>query len=155
MFLIDTDVLSALRRGDRRPGPARWLTAQRTSGLFLSVVTIGEVERGIERQRRGDPAFADELSGWLDRVLAWYGDRILPVDLPTAQRWGRLSATLGYQSANLLIAATALEHGLTVVTRNARHFEPAAVAVFNPFSDERAPDSGGPGRPSRGSRQGP
>lgn len=145
MFLIDTDVLSALRRGDRHPGPARWLTAQRTSGLFLSVVTIGEVERGIERQRRADPAFADELSGWLDRVLAWYGDRILPVDLPTAQRWGRLSAALGYQSADLLIAATALEHGLTVVTRNVRHFEPASVAVFNPFGDEPAPDSGGAG----------
>ena len=64
---------------------------------------------------------------------------------PTAQRWGRLSAALGYQSADLLIAATALEHGLTVVTRNVRHFEPAAVAVFNPFGDEPATDSGGAG----------
>ena len=136
MFLIDTDVLSALRRGERHSGASRWLAAQRTSDLHLSVVTIGEIERGIEQQQRRDAAFAGELAGWLDRVLAWYGDRILPVDLPTAQRWGRLSAILGYESADLLIAATALEHGLTVVTRNLRHFEPTAVPVFNPFAEE-------------------
>ena len=70
---------------------------------------------------------------WLDRVLAWYGDRILPVDTTTARRWGQLSATLGYESADLLIAATALEHGLTVVTRNVRHFEPTGVPTLNPF----------------------
>ena len=134
MFLIDTDVLSVLRRGERHPAAARWLEAQRTSDLYLSVVTIGEVERGIEQQQRRNPAFADELAGWLDRVLAWYGDRVLPVDLATAQRWGRLSAALGHESADLLIAATALEHGLAVVTRNVKHFEPAAVSVFNPFA---------------------
>ena len=141
MFLIDTDVLSALRRGERHPAAARWLEAQRTSDLYLSVVTIGEIERGIEQQQRRDPGFASELAGWLDRVLAWYGDRILPVDLATAQRWGRLSATLGYESADLLIAATALEHGLTVVTRNVKDFEPAAAPVFNPFAEERATDA--------------
>ena len=140
MYLIDTAVLSALRRGERHPGAARWLQAQRTSDLHLSVVTIGEVERGIEQQQRRDPAFASELAGWLERVLAWYGDRVLPVDLATAQRWGRLSATLGYESVDLLIAATALEHGLTVVTHNVQHFEPAAVPVLNPFADEGAAD---------------
>ncbi len=138
MFLIDTDVLSALRGGERHPAAARWLAAQRTSDLYLSVVTIGEIERGIEQQQRQDPAFSNQLAGWLDRVLAWYGDRVLPVDLGTARRWGQLSATLGSDSADLLIAATALEHGLTVVTRNVRHFEPAAAPVFNPFADEGA-----------------
>ena len=141
MYLIDTDVLSALRRGERHPAAARWLADQRTSDLYLSVVTIGEIERGIEQQQRRDPGFANELAGWLDRVLAWYGDRVLPVDLGTAQRWGRLSATLGYESADLLIAATALEHGLTVVTRNVRHFEPTAVPVFNPFLEGGEPDA--------------
>lgn len=141
MFLIDTDMLSALRRGERYPGASRWLAAQRTSDLYLSVVTIGEIERGIEQQQRRDPSFAGELSGWLDRVLAWYGDRVLPVDLATAQRWGRLSATLGYESAELLIAATALEHGLTVVTPNERRFEPTAAPVFNPFAEEGKPDA--------------
>jgi predicted nucleic acid-binding protein len=72
----------------------------------------------------------------LDRVLGWYGDRILPVDVALARRWGQLSATLGHDGADLLIAATALEHGLTVVTRNMRHFEPTGVAVLNPAERE-------------------
>ena len=133
MFLIDTDVLSALRRRDRHPELVRWLQAQRTADLYLSAVTIGEIERGIARQKRRDPSFARELSLWLDRVLAWYGDRILDVDVPTVRRWGRLSGDLGHERADLVIAATALEHGLTVVTRNLKHFEPTGVPVFNPF----------------------
>lgn len=133
MFLIDTDVLSALRRGERHPQVARWLRARRSSDLYVSVVTIGEIERGIERELTRNPEFARALSDWLDRVLAWYGDRILQVDLPTAQRWGRLTAALGHEGADLLIAATALEHGLTVVTRNVRHFQPTGVSLFNPF----------------------
>lgn len=133
MFLIDTDVLSALRRRDRHPEVVRWLQAQRTADLYLSAVTVGEIERGIARQQRRAPSFARELSLWLDRVLAWYGDRILDVDVPTARRWGRLSGDLGHDRADLIIAATALEHGLTVVTRNVRHFEPTGVPVFNPY----------------------
>ena len=69
----------------------------------------------------------------LDRVLGWYGERILPVDMATARRWGQLSAALGHDSADLLIAATALERGLTVVTRNVRHFEPTGVDVMMAF----------------------
>ena len=133
MFLIDTDVLSALRRRERHPEAVRWLEAQRTADLYLSAVTIGEIERGIVQQQRRDPSFARELSIWLDRVLAWYGDRVLDVDVPTARRWGRLSGDLGHQRADLIIAATALEHGLTVVTRNIKHFEPTGVPLFNPF----------------------
>ena len=133
MFLIDTDVLSALRRRERHPEAVRWLEAQRTADLYLSAVTIGEVEHGISQQQRRDPSFARELSIWLDRVLAWYGDRILDVDVPTARRWGRLSGDLGHERADLIIAATALEHGLTLVTRNVKHFEPTGVPVFNPF----------------------
>ena len=100
--------------------------------LHLSVVTVGEIERGITQQQRNNPPFAQDLAHWLDRVLGWYGDRILPVDSATARRWGRLSAIHGHDSADLLIAATALEHGLTVVTRNVRHFEPTGVPVVDP-----------------------
>ena len=134
MFLLDTDVLSALRRRERSPDAVRWMASRRTADLFLSVVTVGEIERGITQQQRRDPPVAQELALWLDRVLAWYGDRILPVDTATARRWGQLSATLGHDGADLLIAATALEHGLTVVTRNVRHFEPTGVSALNPFA---------------------
>ena len=133
MFLLDTDVLSALRRRERNLDMARWVGTQRTTDLYLSVATVGEIERSIMRQQRRAPGFVRGLALWLDRLLAWYGERILPVDVATARRWGRLSATLGYDSPDLLIAATALEHGLTVVTRNVRHFEPTGVAVVGTF----------------------
>ena len=132
-FLLDTDVISALRRSERNPGVVRWVESQRTADLHLSVVTVGEIEKGITQERRHNPAFARELAVWLDRVLAWYNDRILLVDTATARRWGQLSAKLGNDSADLLIAATALEHGLTVVTGNVPHFEPTGVPTLNPF----------------------
>lgn len=134
-FLLDTDVLSALRRRDRHQSVVEWLEDQRTADLHLSVVTIGEVERGISRQRNRNPAFAGDLADWLDKVLTWYGDRVLVIDTGIARRWGQLAERLGHANADLLIAATALEHGLTVVTRNTRHFEPTGVEFINPFAD--------------------
>lgn len=132
MYLIDTDVLSALRRRRRSPEIVRWISAQRMSNLYLSVVSVGEIERGITRQRNRNPVFATALAAWLDRVIGLYGERILRVDMSTARRWGQLSAALHQDSADLLIAATALEHGLTVVTRNVRHFRPTGVPVIDP-----------------------
>ena len=137
MFLIDTDVLSALRRRDRSPAIVQWLSDQRTTDLYLSVVSVGEIERGIVRQQRRDLTFAKVLAAWLDSVVALYGERILPVNLSTARRWGRLSGVLGHEGADLLIAATALEHGLTVVTRNVRHFETTGVPVLDPSDPRR------------------
>lgn len=136
MFLIDTDVLSALRRRKRNPNVVRWMEAQRTSDLYISVVTVGEIERGVARQQSRDRTFALTLAAWLDGVLSLYGDRVLGVDVSTARRWGQLSGSLGHESADLLIAATALEHGLTLVTRNVRRFEPTGVPVLNPFTVE-------------------
>ena len=136
MYLLDTNVVSALRRPERHPTPALWLKDQRASDVYLSVVTFGEIERGIVRQTTRDPDFARDLGRWFERTLAWFEDRILPVDVATSRRWGRLSASIGNQDIDLLIAATALEHGLTVVTRNVRHFEPTGVRVLNPFGDD-------------------
>jgi predicted nucleic acid-binding protein len=133
MFLIDTVMLSELRKRTRGPMVVNWFERQRTTDLFLSVISIGEIERGIARQRTNDPGFAGALAEWLDRVLTLYGERILPFDLRTARRWGTLSAALGNDSADLMIAATALEHGLTVVTRNVSDFGPSGVAVLDPF----------------------
>ena len=134
MFLIDTDVLSALAKRRRNLNVERWIGRQRSSDLFLSAIVIGEIERGIALQRGKDPHFAEMLAGWLDQILTVYGDRVLPFDLASARRWGRLSAAIGHDGADLQIAATALEHGLTVVTRNVSDFEPTGVSVLDPFS---------------------
>ena len=134
MYLVDTVVLSELRKPQRDRGVVAWFERQRTADLFISVISIGEIERGIARQHTTDPGFAVALAAWLDRVLALYSERILPFDLKPARRWGHLSATIGNDSTDLMIAGTALEHGLTVVTRNVSDFEPTGVPVLNPFN---------------------
>jgi toxin FitB len=135
MYLIDTMVLSEMRKRRRHPGVVRWLRGRTGDALFLSAVTVGEIERGIERRRLDNPVFAEALGSWLDRTINLYADRILPVTTAIARRWGRLSARIGHGGADLLIAATALEHELTVVTRDIRHFAPTGAAVENPFKD--------------------
>jgi toxin FitB len=139
MFLIDTMVLSELRLRRRDPGVVAWISKQRPEDCFLSVVSIGEIERGIARKRSSDARFALQLAGWLDLLLRLYADRLLPVDVGVARRWGQLSAEIGHTGADLLIAATALERGLTVVTRNLRHFAPTRVPTLNPWTDEVRP----------------
>jgi predicted nucleic acid-binding protein len=134
MFLLDTVIISELRKRQADKGVLGWVSVQQESQLFLSVVTLGEIERGIEKRRKADPVFADELAAWLESLVHLYADRILPVTPRVARRWGRLSAQIGHESADLLIAATALTYGLTVVTRNTAHFEPTGVGLINPFS---------------------
>lgn len=134
MYLIDTVAFSEPYKRRRHPGFVAWLGDKPDELLFLSAVTVGEIERGVERQRRRDPTFADALLAWLDRSLDIYADRLLPVTTAIARRWGRLSARIGNDNADPLIAATALEHGLIVVTRNFRHFAPTGVPVENPFA---------------------
>lgn len=134
MFLVDTDVLSALAKRRRDANVVAWIGRQRPGDLFLSVISIGEIERCVALQRAKEQDFASMLANWLDDLLNIYGDRVLPFDLASARRWGRLSAALARKDADLQIAATALEHGLTVVTRNVAHFEPTGVAVLDPFA---------------------
>lgn len=133
MFLVDTDVLSALAKNRQNVQMTAWVASQRSANLFISVISIGEIECEIELQRRNNPEFAAALARWLDQILSVYRDRVLPFDLVAARRWGQLSAMLGNIGADLQIAATALEYGLTVVTQNVSHFEPIGVAVLDPF----------------------
>jgi toxin FitB len=135
MFLLDTVVLSELRKPPRRRNSnlVHWVERISSQDLFISVVTIGEIERGIERQRQLEEPFAESLAAWLDTVLRTYGGRVLPVDIAVARRWGRLYQRIGKKGLDLAVAATALEHGLTVATRNISDFEPTGVAVLNPF----------------------
>lgn len=138
MFLLDTVVLSELRKPPRQRNRhlVHWIEGVSSQDLFVSVVTIGEIERGIERQRQLDPPFAESIAGWLDTVLRTYEGRILLVDIAVARRWGRLSQQIGNKGLDLAVAATALEHGLTVATRNVSDFEPTGVPTFNPFSPQ-------------------
>lgn len=135
MILLDTVILSELRKRQPAPAVVHWLRKFRDDDLFLSVVSIGEIERGIELKRKSDPAFAGSLSRWLEDLLRLYGDRALPVTPSIARRWGTLSAQLGNGGSDLLIAATALTHGLRVATRNVRHFAPTGVEIINPFDE--------------------
>jgi hypothetical protein len=134
MFLLDTVIISELRKKRPDAGVLRWISGQQDNQLFLSVVTLGEIERGIEKQRGAAPEFAEELATWIEYLASLYADRILPITPTIARHWGRLSARLGNEGADLLIAATGLAHSLTVVTRNTGHFEPTGVNVINPFN---------------------
>src|SRR3974390_2796135 len=133
MFLLDTDVLSELRRRRRDRNVVAWIGDVTAADLFLSAVTIGEIELGIARQQVLNPGFAQELTE-CDVTLRAYGERILPLAVGIVRRWGRLAAQLGNKQLDLAIAATALEHGLTVVTRNVSDFEPTGVPILNPFN---------------------
>lgn len=133
MFLLDTVVLSELRKKDRNPGLVNWIGDKQDTELFISVVTVGEIERGICLQCSKDAVFTQRLIDWQAQLLLLYTDRILPVTTPIAKRWGQLSAKFGRADADVLIAATALEHGLTVATRNERHFTPTSVRCVNPW----------------------
>jgi predicted nucleic acid-binding protein len=133
MFLLDTMTVSELRKRSPARSVLAWLRKRREEELFLSVVTVGEIQRGIAGKRGSDPAFAEELARWLDTLLQVYGDRVLPMGADIARRWGELSWKAGHGGADVVIAATAIQHQLSVVTRNVRHFEPLGVPVVNPF----------------------
>jgi predicted nucleic acid-binding protein len=133
LFLLDTVVLSELRRRPRNPGVSAWFLSVREADVFVSSVTFGEIEMGIEKQRSLNPAFAAELTRWVGVTRRTYASRIISFDVPIAQRWGRLASQIGHKGLDLAIAATALEHGLTVVTRNVAHFRPTGAPLLNPF----------------------
>jgi len=133
MFLVDTNVVSALTQRRRDANVEAWFARRRYGEVFVSVVSVGEIAREIALRRAADPDFAARLAAWLSRMLMVHGDRVLPLDAPTARRWGALCAALGRDGAELQIAATALQHGLTVATRDVAHFAPTGVSVVDPF----------------------
>lgn len=133
MYLIDTVVLSEMRKRERHPSVVRWLGSISSTDLHISVLTVAEVERGIENRRGVDDVFASLLEDWLQVVLLTFSDRTLPITIPVARAWGRLARRLGRLDADGGIAATALAHDLTVVTRNVRHFDGTGAKILNPF----------------------
>ena len=137
MFLVDTDVISEVRKGEKANfGVRAFFDSASREGfdLYLSVVTIGELRQGVERIRhRGDRKQAQLLERWLNQISRAYADAILPIDEETAHVWGRLRVPKPECPLHKQIAATALIHDLTVVTRNTEHFAPTGVRLKNPF----------------------
>ena len=132
MFLIDTNVISELRRPKPNTQVVEWVNALTTEQLFISAVTIGEIQAGIELTREQDPEKASQLEAWLIQVSHSYN--ILPMDAETFRHWAKL---MHRQSNTLIedamIAATAISNGLTVATRNTRDFEALGLEAFDPF----------------------
>ena len=138
MYLLDTNVVSELRRPRPHGAVLAWLQSVDDAQLFLSAVTLGEIQAGIELTREQDATKASEIEAWLDQVAATYN--VLPMDAALLRDWARLmhrrSDTL-YEDA--MIAATARVHGLTVVTRNVADFKALGMDVLNPFVTPRSP----------------
>lgn len=133
-YLLDTCIISELRKQTCNPGVSAWMSGIQPTEAFLSVLTLGEIRRGIELHRRKSPAAASGLERWLLGLETHYGDRILPITPAVADIWGRLSPHQPLPVTDGLIAATALEHRLTVVTRNTADFARSGVNTLNPFS---------------------
>ena len=134
-YLIDTHVLSELRRKLPHPGVSAWFAQRPASSLYMSVLTLGELRKGIDGLNDEDRKLA--LSDWLHTELSmFFLGRVLSIDEQVADRWGQLVAAAGrpLPAIDSLVAATALVHGLTVVTRNAKDFEGLGLAVINPWS---------------------
>lgn len=126
-------VLSEAEKRQPHPGVTAWLSTLPPHAVFVSAITFGEIAVGIARRRAADPRFADWLEEWSEATRKHYADRTLPVTLAVAMRWGELRATLKRRDVDLLIAATALEHALTVATRNVRHFQTTEALIVNPY----------------------
>jgi hypothetical protein len=133
-FLLDTNVVSELRKKERcAPQVDAWARTVPRNRDFLSVLVVGELRRGAALKRRTDPATADALEKWIARLTQLYSDRILPVTLEVAETWGNLSAIRPIPPEDGLLAATAMVHGLTLVTRNVKNVEGLGVSLLNPW----------------------
>lgn len=133
-YLLDTNVISELRKGRRaNRGVQAWFAVCVDNELCTSVLVLGELRRGIENLRLRDPSGAAALEQWLARVHESFADRVLDVDAAVADRWGALNVPDPAPVVDGLLAATALEHGLVLVTRNVRDVWRTGVEVLNPF----------------------
>ena len=132
-YLLDTNVLSEVRRPRGDAGVKRWISSVPTEDLYLSVLTLGEVRRGIGLLSRRDPVQADVYEAWLVTVLRDYADRVLPVDAAAAEEWGRMNVPNPVSVVNGLMAATAKVRNMTFVTRNTADVARTGARLLNPL----------------------
>jgi predicted nucleic acid-binding protein len=142
MFVLDTNVVSALRRPEREPAVATWARGVPLVDQYVTALTIAEIERGVVRKEQADPAQGAVLRRWLaEHVLPGFAGRVLPFDLAAARILARYPVPEHAPYDDAQIAAVAEAHGMTVVTRNVRHFEPLGVRVLSPW--DRGTAAGG------------
>lgn len=132
-FLLDTNVVSELRKRQADGNVLSWYATVSSADLFLSVLTIGEIRLGVERLRRRDPAQADIIEQWLRGLHAGYRDHLVDVDAAVAEEWGRMNVPDPLPVIDGLLAATARIHGWTLVTRNVADLSSVGVSLLNPF----------------------
>jgi predicted nucleic acid-binding protein len=133
-FLLDTNIVSELTKKRPSANVAAWFQQVPSADLFLSVITLGEIRKGIELKRAMNPPAAARFEAWLQTLMLRYRSRILAFDADAADRWGRIMAAHpGVHVEDGQLSATALQHGLTLVTRNVRHIAPTGVSYFDPF----------------------
>ncbi len=136
-WLIDTNIISEVRKGRRcNPAVTAWWATVEDRDLFLSVLTLGEVRKGVEAARGRDPAKAAILEAWLNEISVAFGPRVLGVDLAVAQYWGRVAAIRSVPVIDAFLAATAAVHGLVLVTRNSADVTGLGARVLNPFEGQ-------------------
>ena len=135
-YLIDTNIISEIRKRERcDPRVAAWYASIDDESIYLSVLVLGEIRRGIERLRARDPAQAHALESWLTQVTKAFADRILPIDQSVADTWGRMNAVRPLSAIDALLAATAKVTSMTLVTRNSSDVAGLGVPVLNPFEE--------------------
>lgn len=134
-YLLDTNVISELRKGQRaNANVSSWFSELAEEEIYLSVLTIGEIRRGVENVRRRDPRSAASLDSWLARLNGIHRDRILPLDQAIAEEWGRLNVPGPLPVVDGLLAATAKVLGLTLVTRNVTDMASTGIGLLDPFA---------------------
>ena len=134
-YLLDTNVLSEIRKGPRRARPEvyQWWLGMRDQQLFLSVMTIGEIRKGIDRLGTRDASQSLILDRWLSEVKYAFRERLIEVPLSVAEHWGKLQAVRSLPEVDALLAASALKYDLTLVTRNEADFVGLGIRILNPF----------------------
>ncbi len=135
-LLLDTNVISETRRKHRSRNFEVWWDQVEDTELFISVLSLGEIERGVERMRKRDPSQAAALADWNDGLRRLFHRRVLPISEEVAMRWGKLGADRPRPDIDTLIAATAIEHDMTLVTRNVRDFAGLDLLVLDPFNED-------------------
>ena len=139
-YLLDTNIISEVRKGGKcNPHVAEWYDSIDDTEIFLSVLVLGEIRKGIERARPNDPTKARALEKWLAEVTTRFADRILPIDHAVTDQWGRMSAKRPLPTVDALLAATAKVHRLTLATRNIAHVADLGADLYDPFEPRVGP----------------